>query len=303
MEESLLVTGIITTYKREPRFVQRAARSILNQTYQNIELIIVDDSPSDFEQRDEVKRIAESLGENVRYIQHKMNQGACAARNTGISMAKGAIIGFLDDDDEWHEDKVSSMLPLFENNPEIALVYCGSVAIDENKKSTTNIIKIFERGYIYDRLLFENFIGSTSFPLIRKKCLESVGGFDTAMLSSQDYDVWLRLCKKYKVNSTPKQLVYYYIHPGDQISKNFKRLVNGHEKIINKNLDALKKNNKAYAERLACLAPEYAGDGKIVKSIFTAFYTLFKNPFRGYENIRMLYSMFVNYKMYRKRKL
>ena len=96
-----LVTVVITTYKRPPEIVNRAIQSVLMQTYPHIELIVVDDSPADYELREETARLVTGIGGNTRYIQHEKNLGACAARNTGLKHANGVYIAFLDDDDEW----------------------------------------------------------------------------------------------------------------------------------------------------------------------------------------------------------
>ena len=102
-----LVTAIITTHKREPEIVERALKSILAQTYKNIEIIVVDDSPESFESRKAVKdSVTRYTNQNVKYVQHDECKGACAARNTGLYMAKGEYVAFLDDDDEWLPEKI-----------------------------------------------------------------------------------------------------------------------------------------------------------------------------------------------------
>ena len=103
----MLVTAVITTHKRTPELVERALKSILAQTYENIEVFVIDDSPEEYELRSAVKNMIESYAEkNVTYIAHDKCMGACAARNTGLEAAKGEFIGFLDDDDEWLPTKL-----------------------------------------------------------------------------------------------------------------------------------------------------------------------------------------------------
>ena len=94
--EKELVSVVITTYKRRVSQIKAAIDSVLNQSHENLELIIVDDSPNEYEYRDEVKNYCENiLDSRVKYIQHEKNMGACAARNTGFSNSNGKYIAFL----------------------------------------------------------------------------------------------------------------------------------------------------------------------------------------------------------------
>ena len=122
----MLVTAVITTHKRPPEIVERALKSILIQTYKNIEIFVVDDSPAEYELRSAVKNMVESYADrNVTYIAHKKCMGACAARNTGLEAANGEFIGYLDDDDEWFPIKIEEQLKGFDSE-DVALVYCGN---------------------------------------------------------------------------------------------------------------------------------------------------------------------------------
>ena len=101
-----LISVIITTYKRNPEILKRAIDSVVAQTYENLELIIVDDSPESYELRDAVKGMVLAIEDKrVIYHQHKVNKGVCAARNTGIELSSGEYLAFLDDDDAWLLDK------------------------------------------------------------------------------------------------------------------------------------------------------------------------------------------------------
>lgn len=300
MDSLTIVSGIITTYKREPKYVIRAAKSILNQTYPHMELIIVDDSPSDYYLRDAVKQAVEELPGNVVYVQHVVNKGACVARNTGLAIAKGQYVGFLDDDDEWYPNKVESMLPLF-SNEETALVYCGAEVKFVDSNRVEELKREYHKGKIYQQLLVSNFIGSTSFPLIKKDCLINIGGFDEQMPSCQDYDVWLRLSKKYEVNYTKAVLVRYYMHNNEQISKNNKNVLIGNMRIIEKNIDSYKKNKRAYGARLFSTASAYAGLGNFGDFVRTSLKGLFMTPFTIKENFEWLYIGMVNYYRSKKR--
>lgn len=274
---SILVSGIITTYKRSPEMVIRAAESILHQTYENMELIVVDDSPADYDERDDVKKAIEKLDGQIQYIRHETNQGACAARNTGLKVAKGTVVGFLDDDDEWMPDKVEKMLPLF-SDPQIALVYCGSHVIESWTGRTYPLNIEFVKEKVFEKLLCRNFIGSTSFPLIRKSALVEIGGFDTQLQASQDHDVWIRLSEKYKVDYIQEPLVKYCLHQGDNISSNPLKKIAGYERLNSKYQDYLKSHPKIFSKRLLTLCVEYAAAGDMRKACSVWIQAVIKNP-------------------------
>lgn len=286
------VTAVITTHKREPAVVERALKSILAQTHSNMEVIVVDDSPAEFAMREAVAQMVRGYG--VTYIPHEKCQGACVARNTGLSHATGEFIAFLDDDDEWKPEKIALQLAAFED-AETALVYCGHEELNEVTGSRTEIPHIFEKGRIYESLIHWNYIGSTSFPLMRTAAVREVGGFDPLMRSSQDYDLWLRISQRYGISYVKAPLVVYHIHAGDQISKNFKKKISGMERINEKNAEYLQKNKRARWERTIKLAPMYAGDGRLGKAMKCWLQMAFVCPGKVKENLSYLVKTLKSY--------
>ena len=289
---SQLVSVVITTYMRSPKVVFRAIESVLNQTYPDIEIIIVDDSPADYPQRTILEK--EISKYNVKYIQHPTNMGACVARNTGLRVANGKYIAFLDDDDEWLPDKIERQLSKFTDD-QIALVYCARVVIDDSSNTVSNEELVEASGYIFDSLIFNNFIGSTSFPLIRKSALDEIGGFDPKIQSAQDYDVWLRLSQKYKVDYVSVPLVKYHIHGGERISTNHKARISGQERLIQKNIEYLTRNHKAYWWRLLRLSLQYAYNLELSNALLRWGKGCLKQPFRLGTNINYLGHIFYYY--------
>ena len=171
----------------------------------------------------------------------KKTMGACAARNSGLARAQGEFIGFLDDDDEWLPNKIEKQLKAFDSK-DVALVYCGSLTVFDSTGKQEERKCIFTRENVYEKLMYENFIGSTSFPLLRTEVLRQIGGFDVEMLSAQDYDAWLRIAKDHAVNYVKEPLVLYHWHEGDQITKNPAKKIAGLERILSKNIDYIKKH-------------------------------------------------------------
>lgn len=263
----VLVSAVITTHKRRPDIVERAVKSVLSQTHSNIELFVVDDSPSDYEFREAVKQMVETYADrNTTYIPHEKCSGACVARNTGLAAAHGEFIGFLDDDDEWCPQKVEKLLAGFDSN-EVGLVYCNQTMVNDLTQETRTSNAAQYSGFIFDRLIEFNFIGSTSFPLLRTSALRLVGGFDPEQPALQDFDVWLKIAKEYKVNFVDEVLNVYHQHGEDQISKSSDRRLRGQKRLIEKHKEYLLSHKKAYWRRLLHLIPEYANNKQYKKAM------------------------------------
>lgn len=243
--EDMLVSVIIPTYKRKWEMIERAINSVLSQTYKNFEIILVDDSPSDYSERYKIKNIIQDKAyKNVKYIQHEVNKGACAARNTGISNANGELIAFLDDDDEWLENKLEMQVKEIQIK-NVDLVSCGFFEVIEQENGGFKINKyineIEEKNFI--NLLNENFIGSTSLVLMKRQCLEICGGFNEELKSCQDWELWLRIIQKFKIEYLKYPLVKYHVHRLDRITTNFKKSMQGYEFIQKKYLKFYESNN------------------------------------------------------------
>ena len=253
MEHNKLVSVILTTHNRPPVIVLRAVNSVLNQTYKNIEFIVVDDSSSDYSHRKEVEKEVRKASEGIIYIIHETNHGACAARNTGISYAHGYYIAFLDDDDEWFPDKIEVQIKGF-NNDNIALVYSDYRKINTITNQEYYSFNTQTQNEItFNKLLKRNVIGTTSNPLIKKECVDEVGGFDEELQSCQDYDLWLRIVERYPVVFINKPLLNYYIHEGERITTNVDSKIAGFEHLNLKYHVYLEKDDLAWYRRHRCL--------------------------------------------------
>ena len=262
-----LISVIIPTYKRNPNMVKRAIQSVLNQSYQTIELIVVDDSPDDFDGRPAVEEMILSLNDNrVKYIQHPKNMGACAARNTGIKNSKGEYLAFLDDDDEWLPLKLEKQIKLM-SNPNVGLVYCRQKVVNEEDKTETINMREFHSGKVFDKLIVRNFIGSTSFALIKKECFNECGLFNTKIKAAQDRELYLRIAQKYEVAYIDEVLVVYHIHSGERITSNPYNQLQGIEFINTLYSDYLDKHKKSKSIRLIRTIPVYIKIGDRKKAL------------------------------------
>lgn len=300
----VLVSSIVTTYKRDPAIVVRAITSVLNQTYKNIEIIVIDDSPELYQLRDRVKEDIRKLSDEIIYVRHEKPLGACAARNTGLNFAKGQYIGYLDDDDEWLPQKIEKQVNRFEElDKSYAIVYCGSVLCNDRRKSSISRLPEKHEGEVFDSLINENYIGGTSYPLIRTEYLREIGGFDLLMESAQDADVWLRLAERYKIACVNEPLVKYHIHNGEQIATNPEKKLNGLKRIYEKYEHYFllhKKSNTIIKGKISCL---YAWNGKIIISYREFFNNIINSPFEIRIHIMIFMKILRRYYLYIKSKL
>lgn len=132
------VSVVIPTYKR-PKYLKRALDSVLRQTYKNIEIIVVDDNNSDDEYRIETEKFMKKFNDSrIKYIKHERNKNGSAARNTGIKNSSGKYITFLDDDDEFADQRIEKLVQCMEN-------------LDESWVACYTLIKRFVNGKLLDK--------------------------------------------------------------------------------------------------------------------------------------------------------
>lgn len=208
------VSAYITTFNR-PESLDLAIKSVIEQTKKCSELIIVDDNSS-MPCINIIKKYLLSI--KIIYIRLEKNMGACHARNIAIKTAQGKYIAGLDDDDQWHPERIDILLRTY-NSGEYSLVYSddyltknGSIIKTTSKKNITSI----------NDILYENIIGNQIFTE-RYKILDC-GLFDEKLTAAQDYDMWLRIIEKYgaaKKSNIPLQ--YINIGENDRITKSNKR--------------------------------------------------------------------------------
>ena len=217
MVKNPTVSVIIPTYNRA-NLMKEAIKSVLKQTYQDFEIIVIDDGST--------ANIEETVkGFNnfkIRYICHTNNQGVSAARNTGIRVSRGKYIALLDSDDEWLPEKLDKQIKILQDgSPKLGVVYSDLLYIDENGKSMNKLRNRKKEGYIYEDLLGENYVGPPSTLLVRKECFHKVGLFDDLVDTMEDWDMSIRIAKYYIFSHIKIPLVKYRLH-SNQFSKNLR---------------------------------------------------------------------------------
>ena len=220
------ISVIIPLYNHDELLID-ALESIRLQTFDDIEIIVVDDgSDSDYTE------IIDEFGMAIKLVEHEQNKGAAAARNTGMDAARGEFFAFLDADDVWKPTKLEKQLDVFEKGePDLGLVYTG---FNQHELDGTNWKRYPKaQGNIYVEELERDRIHPTSTVMIRSDCIDQVGGFDPSLPSRQDYDLWIRISTKYTVSFVNEILVEKY-EQADSISKNFESRIKGDQEVLKK---------------------------------------------------------------------
>lgn len=262
-----LVSAIITTYGRKFDVIKRSIESVLCQTYKNIEIILIDDNDPDSLFRNDIKNGIKHYSE-IRYVPLLKNSGAQKARNTGIEIAKGDFIAFLDDDDEWLPEKIEKQMDNISEN--VGLVYCMGYTVFEDSERTVDYVttKNFRKEVSFVDLLYGDYIGTTTQALIPKGVFKAAGLFDTDQPARQDYEMWIRISKHFKCVGVAEPLFRHYVHEGEQISKNNLKSITGFERIYNKNIEDYKKHPFARAHICMLISNLYKKQKNTNKFLF-----------------------------------
>lgn len=219
MSKHPLISVVIPTYGRS-HLLERAIDSVLEQTYDNIEIIVVDDNNSNSEHRMHTERVLGTYLENgqIIYLKHEKNAGGSVARNTGIKASNGEYVALLDDDDEWFPEKLEKQIAYFEAlDDNVGVVYCSYILEEYNGDK---IIKRTEKGDLTKELLMLQFDpGASSTLVFKKSALEEIHYFDENFERHQDLEVLIRLCRNYLIDVCPDVLLKINGHNFPSASK------------------------------------------------------------------------------------
>ena len=212
-----LVSTIITTHNRKELLIF-AIESVLNQTYKNIECIVVDDASDDNTQEYISKYIKEGKVTYI-YIPQEESKGGNYARNLGVKNARGKYVAFLDDDDEWFCEKIDKQMKAMKENTDIGFVYCGTIS-EINQDKNTRVPQEIEHEKYKDgdlsKEVMVHIICNTSVILVKKELLEKIRGFDEKLKFWQEYEMCMRLLQITKAKIVRENLVLYRIFENDK---------------------------------------------------------------------------------------
>lgn len=230
-----MVSVIIPVYNDE-KYIRESIESVLNQDYESLEVIVVDDGSSDF-----TPKILQKFNKRITYIRQE-NRGTAAALNKGIQEANGQFIAWLSSDDLFLPKKIKHQVDRLIESPSLALVYTDWIMIDSHGEE----VKVVhcprppsERFVI--ELLKENFVNGSSV-IIRRECFEKVGYFDETLPIDSDGDMWFRMLKNgCRFGHVPIPLIKYRWH-SDNLSHRYKLAESCKDRVRSKALYTFSSN-------------------------------------------------------------
>jgi glycosyltransferase involved in cell wall biosynthesis len=235
--DSPFFTVVIPTHNRS-NLLKRAVASVQNQTFEDFEIIVVDDHSTD-----DTSFVVKSFSDpRIRYLINSREKGACGARNVGIFSAKGKWVAFLDDDDVWLPEKLQAQHELARKVNETVGLICTDYGIYKERQENPVIYKNRPSGWVRDKLLYGGIIGCLSSVCVRTEVLKAIEGFDERFPSNQDQDLYLRVAELSEFTHVPKTLVYIFQERRIRIGQNPKSKLEGYIMLRNKYSDLINKS-------------------------------------------------------------
>lgn len=222
-----VISVIIPVYNGE-KTIEETVRSVLNQTFQDFEIIIIDDGSKDAT----LEVIQQILDPRIQVYSYA-NSGQGASRNRGFSYATGQYISFLDADDLWTPDKLEAQLEALQTNSDAAVAYSWTDFIDEFGNFLRPGSHLNISGNVYPHLLLTNILENGSNPLIRREAINKVGDFDESLPPAEDWDFYLRLAAVYPFVVVPRPQILYRVYANSS-STNVFHLETVSVKVIDK---------------------------------------------------------------------
>jgi len=231
-----LVSVVVTTCNRKG-MLKRALDSVINQSYQNLEIIVIDDGEA-LSAKDTCENYNDS---RIRYYNNEINLGACASRNRGISLANGAYITGLDDDDSFTVNRIESLSSQYDSRYSFVTSNTLEIKIKGDKKLFSRRREIGQKD-----MLWGNCVGTQIFTETFK--LKEIGGFDESLSSAQDADVWLRMLEKWGSALRTEECMYhlYTDHEAPRISTS-SRKVKGLKDFFSKHQNKMSFSQRNFA--------------------------------------------------------
>jgi len=219
---SSLISVIMPCYNAEHTVADSVA-SALGQTHRALELIVIDDGS-----RDESLQLLRKIDDPRLKIETQPNQGVCAARNRGLSLAQGGYVAFLDADDTWSPEALERLFLTLEANPGAALAYCGWQNLGLPGDRGEPFIPPEYENPTKVEVLLQNCRWPIHAALTRRWAIDEARGFDPRYPTSEDFLLWLRIGTRHKIVRVPEVLAYYHHHEGERATANPARVARNH---------------------------------------------------------------------------
>lgn len=251
------VSVVILTCNRATMF-GRALDSALAQTERDIEVVVIDDGSSD----DAAERaVRDRRDARIRYVKLPTHRGVSAARNAGVLAATSQYIAFLDDDDEWLREKLERQLEMIESADQVVgAVYTAKFTVDEatGRITTTRIVRGFRAG--------DGNTMTTSSILLKRECLSYAGEFDEKFEAGEDYDMWIRVARRYRFAYIDVPLVKYYVHSGN-VSKDYAKKIRAIRAMLEKHWSLFAQNGPDLSRQFIQLGVFYYHYGNLGQAV------------------------------------
>jgi glycosyltransferase involved in cell wall biosynthesis len=248
------VSVIIPTYNRA-NIIKRAITSVLSQSYQNFEIIVVDDGSTD----NTAEIVKNMEDKRIIYLQHPVNKGTpAAARNTGILESRGDLIGFVDSDDEWLPEKLHKQVDKFDSvSDKVGLIYGGFTVNNEDTEQIIAHVYPQKRGNLLKEMLkMSGPPWSSLTTLIRKECIQEIGLFDENLRIGEDRDMFVRIAQRYEFDFVPEIVAKLY-RASHGLTADRLRVFEAQSKFIDKYNSYLSENPAILAHILKYIGHRY----------------------------------------------
>jgi len=256
------VSVILPAYNAEDTLAETVC-SILDQHYEDFELLVCDDGSTDG-----TLRVVEEFRDSRIRIIKMDHSGLAATRNRGLERVGEEFVAFIDADDLWSPDKLGSQVRRLEQCPDVAAVYSWTVFVDESGRSLFAQDPVYCQGDVLPDLLLGCFVGSGSNLMARRACLSAVGNFDSGLKTTEDWDCWLRLARRWSFALVPRFQVSYRIRSA----------------AISGNIGQIRTDQATVIRRAFRAAPDHLQhlNGKAIAN--SHFYLSFLHLVRGMED-------------------
>ncbi|MBB6271536.1 glycosyltransferase involved in cell wall biosynthesis [Pedobacter cryoconitis] len=227
MDNLPLVSVIVPCYNHD-KFIETCIKSIVNQTYKNIQIIVIDDGS-----RDNSPQILDQLSKEYGFFfERQQNQGLSRTLNKGInSYAKGKYISVIASDDYWDTEKIEKQVEFLEQHPNYGIVFGKAIIVDENDQKTGTLGDgISAHDLEFEQLFLDNKVIALT-TMIRKEIFDSLGGFNESSYI-EDWDLWLKISELHKVGFIDEYMGYYRRHSSN-MSSNLLKMEDAKTNIIN----------------------------------------------------------------------
>lgn len=250
--------SIIIPYYNGHRFITDALNSIRDQTYNDYEVIIVDDH-SNIESFNLLKEVVNNYSINIKIIRHEHNKGIPSTRNSGINHSTGEYIAFLDQDDLWYKEKLQAQLDIFSEYKDVGIVYTD-ITVNNIKKSYKNRLPNpynLSFAELKQRIFNYWIFSSCSTLLIKKECFGEKGLFNTELYSGEEIEFAMRIIPDYKIYWIDQPLVNKRKHKGNA-SNSLKNQLKVEEDLLSKFIEIFPEYSNFKNRRLSKIYSNYA---------------------------------------------